>query len=82
MGRALPAAVVHAQLFTRSCSRAVVHAAWRRAEGGGAPFGGSGGNGGGRAHRARPAPRAGGYHEKLPAHLCEGSHKKLKKSCL
>ena len=26
MGRALPAAVVHAQLFTRSCSRAVVHA--------------------------------------------------------
>ena len=26
MGRALPAAVVHAQLFTRMCSRACVHA--------------------------------------------------------
>ena len=90
-----PAAVVHTaegarawgapcppQSFTRSRSRAVVHAAGRRAVGGGAPFGGSGGHGGGRAHGARPAPRAGGCHEKLPAHLCAGSHKKLKKSCL
>lgn len=75
MGRALPAAVVHAQLFTRSCSV-------RMAMGGrrGSPLGGGGGHGGGRAHRARPAPRAGGCHAKTPrASLRREFTKQIKK---
>ena len=77
MGRALPAAVVHAQLFTRSCSR-------RRAMGGrrGSPLGGGGGHGGGRAHGARPAARAGGCHTKTPRASLRREPQKIKKIML
>ena len=80
MGRALPAAVVHAQLFTRSCSRAVVHAQLFTPQGdgrkeGAPPLGAAAGTAGGaRIGRALRRGR-GDVTKNSPRISAKGVHK-------
>lgn len=73
MGRALPAAVVHAQLFTRSCSRRRASGGrrgsplWgrRRARRGARAWGAPSGAGGGMSRKNSPRISAQGVHKQI-----------------
>ena len=91
MGRALPAAVVHAQLFTRSCSRAVVHAQLftrscsRRMETGGwrgRPLWGQRRERRGARASGAPCAAGGGISRKTPRASLRRESQKIKKIML
>lgn len=78
MGRALPAAVVHAHVFTRMCSRRMETGGRR-----GRPLWGQRRERRGARAWGAPCAAGGGISRKnSPRISAQGVHKKLKKSCL